>query len=339
MKKDTVLQGTMIVTEATGTETIEETVIVTVMETEIATVATGGNAATEVDESTTTMTPGGVMMMTEDTRGEGGTMMVLLVTGMSHLGRGAVVVVVVVVVEEAVTVHLQEEVAEVTVMAHLAGDLLLPKDALLYPRERGKRLVGTSMPQAMNSIALCKRSKLVCPLTILLPSVLKSSPGLFNLPGANRTQIPPILGIAGLPPPLPVPTFGMGLGANPNLSRQSRRLYIGSITPDVNENNLADFFNAKMNEMNIGTGGPGNPVLAVQCNYEKNYAFIEVGRTPILSSNADFFAVPQRRRRHGCDGFRWNHFHQRTSQNSSPQGLCWRHCCATRRPSSWCRFY
>ncbi|KAL0953567.1 hypothetical protein HGRIS_004785 [Hohenbuehelia grisea] len=99
--------------------------------------------------------------------------------------------------------------------------------------------------------------------------------GLFNLPGANRTQIPPILGIAGLPPPMPVQTFGMGIGSNPNLSRQSRRLYIGSITPDVNEQNLADFFNGKMIEMSIGTGGPGNPVLAVQCNYEKNYAFVE----------------------------------------------------------------
>ncbi|KAF8636380.1 hypothetical protein AX17_003562 [Amanita inopinata Kibby_2008] len=99
--------------------------------------------------------------------------------------------------------------------------------------------------------------------------------GLFNLPGANRTQIPPILGIAGLPPPLPVQSFGMGIGGNPNLSRQSRRLYIGSITPEVNEQNLADFFNTKMTEMDIGTGGPGNPVLAVQCNYEKNYAFVE----------------------------------------------------------------
>lgn len=44
----------------------------------------------------------------------------------------------------------------------------------------------------------------------------------------------------------------------------------------MNEQNLADFFNSKMIEMSIGTGGPGNPVLAVQCNYEKNYAFIEV---------------------------------------------------------------
>ncbi|KAK7030721.1 hypothetical protein R3P38DRAFT_2930144 [Favolaschia claudopus] len=99
--------------------------------------------------------------------------------------------------------------------------------------------------------------------------------GLFNLPGANRTQIPPILGIAGLPPPMPVQTFGMGMGGNPNLSRQSRRLYIGSITPEVTEQNLADFFNVKMEEMKIGTGGTGNPVLAVQCNYEKNYAFVE----------------------------------------------------------------
>ncbi|KDQ61772.1 hypothetical protein JAAARDRAFT_122737 [Jaapia argillacea MUCL 33604] len=99
--------------------------------------------------------------------------------------------------------------------------------------------------------------------------------GLFNLPGANRTQIPPILSIPGLPPPLPIQSFGMGIGGNPNLSRQSRRLYIGSITPEINEQNLADFFNGKMIEMNIGTGAPGNPVLAVQCNYEKSYAFVE----------------------------------------------------------------
>lgn len=77
---------------------------------------------------------------------------------------------------------------------------------------------------------------------------------------------------------MPVQSFGMGIGGNPNLSRQSRRLYIGSITQEVNEQNLADFFNAKMMEMNIGTGASGNPVLAVQCNYEKNYAFVEVSQ-------------------------------------------------------------
>ena len=84
---------------------------------------------------------------------------------------------------------------------------------------------------------------------------------------------------------MPVQSFGMGIGGNPNLSRQSRRLYIGSITPEINEQNLADFFNAKMKEMNIGTGAAGNPVLAVQCNYEKNYAFVEV--CIILSRDSD----------------------------------------------------
>lgn len=86
--------------------------------------------------------------------------------------------------------------------------------------------------------------------------------------------------MAGMPTPLPVSTFGMGVGGNPNLARQSRRLYIGSITPEINEQNLAEFFNGKMKEMNIGTGAPGDPVLAVQVNYEKNYAFVEVCMSP-----------------------------------------------------------
>ena len=129
----------------------------------------------------------------------------------------------------------------------------------------------------MRPILLCKPNKPVHLVSWLLYHCCSPFPiGLFNLPGANRTQIPPILSIPGLPPPMPVQTFGMGIGSNPNLSRQSRRLYIGSITTDVNEQNLADFFNEKMTEMNIGTGGPGNPVLAVQCNYEKSYAFVEV---------------------------------------------------------------
>jgi splicing factor U2AF subunit len=76
--------------------------------------------------------------------------------------------------------------------------------------------------------------------------------------------------------PVPVQTFGMGVGGNPNLSRQSRRLYIGSITPEITETNLTDFFNSKMAESGIGSEAPGNPVLAVQVNYEKNYAFVEV---------------------------------------------------------------
>jgi len=104
-----------------------------------------------------------------------------------------------------------------------------------------------------------------------------------------------------------VPIFGMGMGVNPDLSCQSRLLYIGSITPEINEQNLADFFNAKMAEMNIGsTGVPGNPVLAVQCNYEKNYAFIEVVFYLFcicIGFLFQFFLVPKCRGCHNCDGF------------------------------------
>ncbi|KAH7106043.1 hypothetical protein BKA62DRAFT_809497 [Auriculariales sp. MPI-PUGE-AT-0066] len=69
---------------------------------------------------------------------------------------------------------------------------------------------------------------------------------------------------------------GDGFGPSPNLARQSRRLYIGSITPEITEQNLTTFFNQKMREMNLGQQNvAGDPVLAVQVNYEKNYAFVE----------------------------------------------------------------
>ena len=86
----------------------------------------------------------------------------------------------------------------------------------------------------------------------------------------------PILSVPGLPPSMPVQTFGMDIGSNPSLSRQSRKLYIVSITTDLDEQNLADFFNGKITGINTETRGPGNPVLAVQCNYEKGYGSVEV---------------------------------------------------------------
>lgn len=170
------------------------------------------------------------------------------------------------------------ERGEGTASVLLKDDLQHLKALFHYLSESERHQDGMFTPPGMSNIRPCKRSRQVGFFIRNKQDRLiqTTHTGLFNLPGANRTQVPPILGIAGLPPPIPVQTFGMGIGSNPNLSRQSRRLYIGSITSDVNEQNLADFFNSKMIEMGIGTGGPGNPVLAVQCNYEKNYAFVEV---------------------------------------------------------------
>lgn len=191
------------------------------------------------------------------------------------------------------------------------------KDVFCCLSENVRRLDGMSMHRVTSSILPCRLSRQVsldCRWSKCASNDLRE--GLFNLPGANRAQVPPILAAPGLPPPMPVNTFGMGMGLvnNPNLSRQSRRLYIGNITPDINEQNLADFFNSKMKEMNIGSASQGDPVLAVQCNYEKSYAFVEVRYTRFTLREENFhdasllFSVPQCR---GCDrgnGVRWNHF-------------------------------
>ncbi|KAG8932722.1 hypothetical protein FRC02_000686 [Tulasnella sp. 418] len=103
--------------------------------------------------------------------------------------------------------------------------------------------------------------------------------GLFNLPGANRSQVTPMMGVV---PPVSFPTFGSfpppgapGSAGAPNLARQSRRLYVGNITYDANEENLHAFFTAKMAEHGFATNTQGDPVLAVQVNHEKSYAFVE----------------------------------------------------------------
>ncbi|ORX95423.1 hypothetical protein K493DRAFT_219234 [Basidiobolus meristosporus CBS 931.73] len=61
---------------------------------------------------------------------------------------------------------------------------------------------------------------------------------------------------------------------NASLARQSRRLYVGNIPYGINEESISDFFNATMLELNITTG-TGKPVVAVQINHDKNYAFVE----------------------------------------------------------------
>lgn len=69
-----------------------------------------------------------------------------------------------------------------------------------------------------------------------------------------------------------------------SFARQARRLYVGNILHTANEQNVAEFFNAKMKELGLlcrknDEGAPitisENPVVAVQVNHEKNYAFVE----------------------------------------------------------------
>lgn len=85
-------------------------------------------------------------------------------------------------------------------------------------------------------------------------------------------------------PDLPQTTFGSLEDNFPpgiTYARQSRRLYVGGITDEANDENIAQFFNEKMREMNFARDDKvdvqsSDPVVNIQINHEKNYAFVEV---------------------------------------------------------------
>uniref|UniRef100_A0A4W5PRN7 U2 small nuclear RNA auxiliary factor 2 n=1 Tax=Hucho hucho TaxID=62062 RepID=A0A4W5PRN7_9TELE len=58
------------------------------------------------------------------------------------------------------------------------------------------------------------------------------------------------------------------------MTRQARRLYVGNIPFGITEEAVMDFFNAQILLGGL-TQAPGNPVLAVQINQDKNFAFLE----------------------------------------------------------------
>ncbi|XP_035285157.1 U2 small nuclear RNA auxiliary factor 2a isoform X2 [Anguilla anguilla] len=68
--------------------------------------------------------------------------------------------------------------------------------------------------------------------------------------------------------PTPVPVVGS------QMTRQARRLYVGNIPFGITEESMMDFFNAQMRLGGL-TQAPGNPILAVQINQDKNFAFLE----------------------------------------------------------------
>jgi splicing factor U2AF subunit len=65
------------------------------------------------------------------------------------------------------------------------------------------------------------------------------------------------------------------LTLNPHQSRQARRLYIGNIPRDSTDLEIAEFFNNAMFSGGISLNNNPTPIIAVQMNHEKNFAFIE----------------------------------------------------------------
>jgi splicing factor U2AF subunit len=77
--------------------------------------------------------------------------------------------------------------------------------------------------------------------------------------------------VAKLNPALLMPLM---TSANPMATRQTRRIYIGQLPANVSETELAEFFNTAMMTAGV-TSTKAPPVVAVQMNREKGFAFLE----------------------------------------------------------------
>jgi len=105
---------------------------------------------------------------------------------------------------EGVGVEAVEHGKTLAVALRQRGGRQFPKGVFSCHSTDARPLDGTSMHQGMSSILPCKQNKLVGECRHVWSSFDYKSTGLFNLPGANHTQVPPILGIPGLPPPIPI---------------------------------------------------------------------------------------------------------------------------------------
>lgn len=61
----------------------------------------------------------------------------------------------------------------------------------------------------------------------------------------------------------------------PNIGRNTKRLYIGGLPEDVEEEELVEFFNQEYDKKGLDKA-PGNPALAALVNNEKHSALLEV---------------------------------------------------------------
>ena len=107
-------------------------------------------------------------------------------------------------------------------------------------------------------------------LLLLLLTIAYTSLAAGQVPSVGAP--PPALGEATAALPVPPPPQP----AASQLTRQARRLYIGNIPFGITEDLMMNFFNEKMTGSSL-CSAPGLPVLAVQINVDKNFAFVEVG--------------------------------------------------------------
>ncbi|CAG8579038.1 4056_t:CDS:10 [Gigaspora margarita] len=106
------------------------------------------------------------------------------------------------------------------------------------------------------------------------PTTLPVSPLIAGMDPSRAAAM--MMGMTHELPPRPKVSQGAAgpVAQTASLARQARRLYVGNIPYGIDENGLSEFFNSTMVQLNITTA-PGQPVIAVQINHDKNYAFVE----------------------------------------------------------------
>ncbi|PSC72088.1 splicing factor U2af large subunit A-like isoform X2 [Micractinium conductrix] len=115
-----------------------------------------------------------------------------------------------------------------------------------------------------------------------IPPIGGAPPPLTQLPGAVQvfegqraaTQAP----VGGMP------QMG-GSAMSQQATRHARRIYVGGLPPQANEQNIQTFFSNALAAVGGTTAGPGLCCINVYVNYEKKFAFVEL-RTVEEASNA-----------------------------------------------------
>ncbi|XP_019154667.1 PREDICTED: splicing factor U2af large subunit B-like isoform X3 [Ipomoea nil] len=116
-------------------------------------------------------------------------------------------------------------------------------------------------------------------------------PGATAAPGQVPGTSPPIPGMfSNVFPMAPGQQFGalpmMPVQAmTQQATRHARRVYVGGLPPNANEQSIATFFSHVMSAIGGNSAGPGDAVVNVYINHEKKFAFVEM-RSVEEASNA-----------------------------------------------------
>nr|GMD49951.1 splicing factor U2af large subunit B [Ipomoea batatas] len=107
-----------------------------------------------------------------------------------------------------------------------------------------------------------------------VPGTSPTIPGMFSnvFPMAPGQQF-------GALPMMPVQAMTQ------QATRHARRVYVGGLPPNANEQSIATFFSHVMSAIGGNSAGPGDAVVNVYINHEKKFAFVEM-RSVEEASNA-----------------------------------------------------